>query len=326
MKLNKLLGIGALSMLGSCGAVKETLPEFPVMSFEEKISYHTQDNHLSYEEAKDLLNSYEEESKISSDQGFKINVTDARLLLIERLNLDFPGITFNRDYRISYDHETKLSKNYQELIKDYVQGLLEINKDPEENAALQELMKKDEFTVKDAIQSIDLGIGYGGEVVIGGSNTAEKFKDFKQSLSNYCYAIRNEMYAYKDRYVSMGVIDPVINSLAFHPENKANDLEFMLEKYLRKDITIQNEAYYPQTYFGVWWGALIGLIAPIIVQIACQAYTKRKAKDIDGAFCSMNALVGLAFDCVHPSLFFIRTGAPVVWSVLAGLEDKTSKF
>ncbi|MBI4918929.1 hypothetical protein HY837_03300 [archaeon] len=101
MKLKKLLGIGALSLLGSCGSVKEKLPEYPKMTFEQKLQYHTQDNYLNYEEAKDLSNCYEAESKNPSDQGIRINITDKKLFLDNKLNRDFPGITSDRNYKIS---------------------------------------------------------------------------------------------------------------------------------------------------------------------------------------------------------------------------------
>lgn len=57
MNFKKLLGISSIALLSSC-TVKEVLPEFPKMSFKQKIIYHARDDYLSYEEAKDLLNYY----------------------------------------------------------------------------------------------------------------------------------------------------------------------------------------------------------------------------------------------------------------------------
>ncbi|MBI4918930.1 hypothetical protein HY837_03305 [archaeon] len=184
---------------------------------------------------------------------------------------------------------------------------------------LEKIIKKDDFTIKDAVQAIDLGRGYGGDVFIGGHNTVEKFKIFEKPLKDYCIAIKNnDVYAHKNRYVSIGLIDPVINWMAYNPKTQAKNLEEMIEKNIGRDIAVQNKAYYPNTYFGVWWGALIGFLAPLIVQIMCHAYTKRDAEEGDAGFGALNAGVGLAFDFVHPSVFFIRTGAPVVWNVLMG--------
>ncbi|MBI4918593.1 hypothetical protein HY837_01585 [archaeon] len=115
MSLKKALGVSSFVLLSSC-APQPKLPEFPQMSFEEKITHHTNDGELSYFEAKDLMKAYEKEQKKGNSEGEQMQLRELSEKLKDELCKEYL-LLGESDYYGMYNIKEEISEKYNDQIK-----------------------------------------------------------------------------------------------------------------------------------------------------------------------------------------------------------------
>ncbi len=322
MNFKKWLGIGSFALLSSC-APPQKLPDFPEMSFEEKISYHTQDNELSYFEAKDLVNAYDKEMKgETTSEGEKVSLSDLNRKLRNELCKEYLLLE-DKDYLGMYDVKEEIPEKHNELMKTLILCFDQVNTNVRTKEILSKLKSKEKYTLEDALfvhnstkNNTQVFYFKDGKISTEG---VKKFNGLYNSLNVYCSDVIDNFVGYETPYVSMGLVATVVRSLGTDPENSSKVLEYTLEEIIGKKIIVpQKETIYPKTYFGAWWGLLIGLAAPMMMKSLVMMYTKRKERcALDDNIGFMNHILGnTGIDFIHPYVFWGRLFLPVLTEIM----------